>query len=156
MSDITIKLPDGTQIGIGIDVREKKKAEKNQNEEDKSRFTVDYYLAQLPKEKMVLDSISKERNFAYFQLGLINKDKFKEYTLAKNKLEKLLKQSPEERLVLPSKYNLYNDSASGILVKLLRRFTFGQLNEAFFNKFGVGVSSNKLGSLVLVDSSTKS
>ena len=86
---------------------DEKKAEKNQNEEDKNRFTVDYYLAQLPKEKMVLDSISKERNFAYFQLGLIYKDKFKEYTLAKNKLEKLLKQSPEERLVLPSKYNLY-------------------------------------------------
>lgn len=86
---------------------DEKKAEKTQKEEDKSRFTVDYYLAQLPKEETVLDSISKERNFAYFQLGLIYKDKFKEYTLAKNKLEKLLKQSPEERLVLPSKYNLY-------------------------------------------------
>lgn len=92
-------------------VQKEKIAEKDsdevQKETDKSRFTVDYYLAQIPTEKIVLDSISKERNFAYYQLGLIYKDKFKEYTLAQNKLEKLLKQFPEERLVLPAKYNLY-------------------------------------------------
>ena len=40
-------------------------------------------------------------------MGLIYKDKFKEYELSQNKLEQLLKQSPEERLVLPTKYNLY-------------------------------------------------
>ena len=92
-------------------VQKEKIAEKDsdevQKETDKSRFTVAYYLAQIPTEKIVLDSISKERNFAYYQLGLIYKDKFKEYTLAQNKLEKLLKQFPEERLVLPAKYNLY-------------------------------------------------
>ena len=92
-------------------VQKEKIAEKDsdevQKETDKSRFTVAYYLAQIPTEKIVLDSISKERNFAYYQLGLIYKDKFKEYTLAQNKLEKLLKQVPEERLVLPAKYNLY-------------------------------------------------
>tara|TARA_B110000114_G_scaffold15338_1_gene14804 strand:- start:12 stop:2528 length:2517 start_codon:yes stop_codon:yes gene_type:complete len=84
-----------------------KESDEVQKETDKSRFTVAYYLAQIPTEKIVLDSISKERNFAYYQLGLIYKDKFKEYTLAQNKLEKLLKQFPEERLVLPAKYNLY-------------------------------------------------
>ena len=76
-------------------------------EEEQKRFSVDYYLAQIPTEEKVLDSISKERNFAYYQLGLIYKDKFKEYKLAKDKLEQLLKQNPEERLVLPAKYNLY-------------------------------------------------
>ena len=76
-------------------------------EADKSRFTIAYYLAQIPSEESALDSISKERNFAYYQLGLIYKDKFKEYTLSQNKLEKLLKQFPEKRLVLPTKYNLY-------------------------------------------------
>jgi hypothetical protein len=54
-----------------------------------------------------LDSISKERNFAYFQLGVIYKEKFKEYALAADKFEKLLDNEPEERLVLPSLYNLY-------------------------------------------------
>ena len=42
-----------------------------------------------------------------YYTGLIYKDKFKEYTLSQNKLEQLLKQFPEDRLVLPTKYNLY-------------------------------------------------
>ena len=78
-----------------------------QKEVDDSRFTVAYYLTKIPTEKAVLDSIAKERNFAYFQLGLIYKDKFKEYLISQEKLEKLLKQFPEERLILPTKYNLY-------------------------------------------------
>ena len=71
------------------------------------KYTTDYYLKDIPKNQNVLDSIAKERNFAYFQLGSIYKDKFKEYQLAANKLEQLLKNNPEERLVLPSMYNLY-------------------------------------------------
>ena len=55
----------------------------------------------------MFDSIAKERNFVYYQLGLIYKEKFKEYTLASTKLEQLLQQNPEEKLVLPSMYNLY-------------------------------------------------
>jgi hypothetical protein len=78
-----------------------------QKEVDDSRFTVAYYLTKIPTEKAVLDSIAKERNFAYFQLGLIYKDKFKEYLISQEKLEKLLKQFPEDRLILPTKYNLY-------------------------------------------------
>ena len=83
------------------------KAAEAAEEEEQKRYSVDFYLAQIPTEEKVLDSISKERNFAYYQLGLIYKDKFKEYKLAKDKLEQLLKQNPEERLVLPAKYNLY-------------------------------------------------
>jgi hypothetical protein len=49
----------------------------------------------------------KDRNFAYYQLGIIYKDKFKEYKLAQDKLEGLLESNPEERLILPSMYNLY-------------------------------------------------
>ena len=71
------------------------------------RFTADYYLRQLPTDQKVLDSLAKDRNFAYYQLGSIYKEKFKEYKLAADKLEKLLVSQPEERLVLPSKYNLY-------------------------------------------------
>jgi hypothetical protein len=71
------------------------------------RFRTDFYISQLPTDKKVIDSLSRERNFAYYQLGSIYKEKFKEYKLAADKLETLLQSNPEERLVLPSKYNLY-------------------------------------------------
>ena len=71
------------------------------------KYTTDFYINKLPKGQTALDSIAKERNFAYFQLGTIYKEKFKEYQLAANKLEKLLDQNPEERLILPSMYNLF-------------------------------------------------
>ena len=77
-------------------------------EDDKnSPYNPEFYIAQLPTDKTVIDSLAKERNFAYYQLGVIYKEKFKEYELAVDKLEKLLKNQPEERLVLPSMYNLY-------------------------------------------------
>jgi tetratricopeptide (TPR) repeat protein len=71
------------------------------------KYTADYYLKQLPKTQIEIDSIAKERNFAYYQLGVIYKEKFKEYELASNKLEQLLQQNPEEKLVLPAMYNLF-------------------------------------------------
>ena len=79
----------------------------NPEASDQSRFKLEYYLDQIPTDQIVLDSITKERNFAYYQLGLIYKDKFKEYKRAQDKLEQLLKQNPETRLILPAKYNLY-------------------------------------------------
>ena len=83
-------------------------------------YKPEFYISKIPSEEKDIDSISKERNYAYYQLGLIYKEKFKEFELAKNKLQELLKSNPEERLVLPSKYNLYkiyealgdNDEAS--------------------------------------------
>jgi len=71
------------------------------------RYTPEFYLSQLPKEQKDIDELVKDRNFAYYQLGLIYKEKFKEYQLAANKLEQLLKNDPEERLVLPSMYHLF-------------------------------------------------
>lgn len=71
------------------------------------KYSPDFYIAQLPTAKAELDSIAKERNFAYYQLGVIYKEKFKEYQLASDRLEILLRSKPEERLVLPAMYNLY-------------------------------------------------
>ena len=71
------------------------------------KFDPQFYISKIPSEEKVVDSISKERNYAYYQLGLIYKEKFKEYNLAKDKFQDLLKSNPEERLILPSKYNLY-------------------------------------------------
>lgn len=74
--------------------------------EDK-KYSVDYYLSQIPTEASTIDSLQTEKNFANYQLGLIYKEKFKENLLAAGKLENVLASDPEERLILPSKYNLY-------------------------------------------------
>ena len=71
------------------------------------KYNPETYLATLPTEQKEIDSIVKERNYAYYQLGIIYKEKFKELELAQSKLETLLKNNPEDRLILPSKYNLY-------------------------------------------------
>lgn len=74
--------------------------------EDK-RFEVAFYMDKIPTDATFIDSLKTGRNFANYQLGLIYKEKFKENLLASGKLEKVLRSEPEERLVLPSKYNLY-------------------------------------------------
>ena len=71
------------------------------------QYTADFYLKQLPTAQIELDSINKERNFAYYQLGIIYKEKFKENALAIAKLEQLLINNPEEKLTPPAMYNLY-------------------------------------------------
>lgn len=71
------------------------------------KYSVDFYLDRIPSDVGVIDSLRTERNFANYQLGLIYKEKFKENFLAANKLNDVLKSDPEERLILPSKYNLY-------------------------------------------------
>ncbi|OYQ33290.1 gliding motility protein [Flavobacterium cyanobacteriorum] len=71
------------------------------------RYIPEFYLKQLPSSQAAIDSLTKDRNFAYYQLGIIYKEKFSEYRRAADKLEKLLANNPEERLVLPALYNLY-------------------------------------------------
>jgi len=66
-----------------------------------------FYVSKIPTEQKSIDSLTKDRNFAYYQLGVIYKEKFNELELAKNKLQALLKNNPEERLILPSRYQLY-------------------------------------------------
>lgn len=85
-------------------------ADEQTDEKEKAidqRYTTDFYISQIPTSQVALDSLAKERNFAYYQLGVIYKEKFKEYKRAADKLETLLNNNPEERLVLPSMYNLY-------------------------------------------------
>ena len=77
------------------------------NLSDEQKYDVDYYLKQIPTSASVIDSLRHERNFANYQLGLIYKEKFNENLLAAGKLEDVLSADPEERLILPSKYNLY-------------------------------------------------
>ncbi|HET7360547.1 MAG TPA: hypothetical protein VFI78_01295, partial [Salinimicrobium sp.] len=65
------------------------------------------YIAQIPTDSIILDSLENQRNYAYYQLGIIYKENFGEFQLAEEKLELLLNSNPQERLVLPAKYNLY-------------------------------------------------
>jgi hypothetical protein len=71
------------------------------------KYSVDFYIDQIPTSAGAIDSLVTERNFANYQLGIIYKEKFKENGLAASKLNTVLEAGPEERLVLPSKYNLY-------------------------------------------------
>ncbi|MFC6860657.1 type IX secretion system periplasmic lipoprotein PorW/SprE [Zunongwangia atlantica] len=71
------------------------------------RFDPLTYVALLPTDGKVIDSLYLERNYAYYQLGLIYNEKFSEYQLSVNRLEEVLASNPEDRLILPSKYNLY-------------------------------------------------
>ncbi len=66
------------------------------------------YVSQIPGEQSVLDSLATQRNLAYFQLGVIYNENYREYGLAVERLEFLLQNEPQERLILPAKYNLYN------------------------------------------------
>ena len=103
-------------------------------EDDKAiiaEYTPDFYLKQLPVDQIVIDSIGKERNAAYYQLGVIYKEKFKEYELATDKLEQLLQNNPEEKLILPTMYNLFKvyqitNSAKAEMMK-------GKINAQFPN-----------------------
>ncbi len=65
------------------------------------------YIRQIPTDPEILDSLQIERNFAYYQLGLIYREKFGDDGLAARNLELLLQSDPEERLILPAKYHLY-------------------------------------------------
>lgn len=80
---------------------------KNADGKIEERYTPEFYIKQLPTEQKVIDSLAKDRNFAYYQLGTIYHEKFAEHRRAADKLEKLLTNNPEERLILPSYYNLY-------------------------------------------------
>jgi hypothetical protein len=91
------------EANIEADVNDEKAIDKTEN----PLYNSDFYIKQLPTTQIEIDSLAKDRNFAYYQLGIIYKEKFKEYKLASDKLEALLKENPEERLVLPAMYNLY-------------------------------------------------
>jgi len=100
-----------TDSNSDLDTKEEDEVAENETKDKAStenpKYTTEYYLEQLPSDQKVIDSLSKDRNFAYYQLGIIYKEKFKENELAATRFEQLLKNNPEERLVLPAKYNLY-------------------------------------------------
>ncbi len=91
----------------GVVSKEEKKEEKKYSIDTDPTFDPQTYIAQLPTDPAIIDSLQTDRNFAYYQLGVVYKEKFQEYGLAIDRFENLLESNPEERLIVPSKYNLY-------------------------------------------------
>ncbi|MCK5814854.1 MAG: hypothetical protein KAH07_02810 [Flavobacteriaceae bacterium] len=75
--------------------------------DDERKYDVKAYIEQIPTSQKSIDSISTIRNDAYYQLGLVYKEQFRQNTIAADKFEDLLSFSPEEKFILPSKYHLY-------------------------------------------------
>jgi len=127
------------------DKENKEKLDKEKKSKEEEKYTADFYIKQLPTDQKVIDSIGKERNFAYFQLGVIYKEKFKEYKLAVAKLETLLTNKPEERLVLPTMYNLFKlyelldkDKALAMKNRIINEFPDSRYAQILGNANGAG------------------
>ncbi|WP_310555257.1 gliding motility protein [Flavobacterium sp.] len=90
-----------------IEVVENTTTDSNDVKTISENYTADFYLKQLPTSQKVIDSLDRERDFANYQLGVIYKEKFQELGLSASKFETVLLSNPEERLILPSMYNLF-------------------------------------------------
>ncbi len=92
---------------------------KNENEgivnseiPEDSLYNVNYYINRIPKSIKVIDSIKLVTNDAYYKLGAIYRDQFKEFKTSNQKLTTLLSSSPEEFLIPPAKYSIYKNHIS--------------------------------------------
>lgn len=75
--------------------------------DEEQKYKISYYLERIPSSQTKIDSLNVQRNYAYYQLGLIYKEQFKEIELATNYLEKLISFNPQPSILLSAKYNLY-------------------------------------------------
>ena len=111
-----------------------------------SKYDSKTYIAKLPKKQSEIDILIKDRNYAYYQLGVIYKEKFKEYKLATDKHESLLTKNPEERLVLPTMYNLYKiyeitdlEKAAAMKAEIIKKYPNSRYAQILLN----GISENE-------------
>ncbi|MGB8705266.1 MAG: hypothetical protein WCD31_09575 [Gillisia sp.] len=75
--------------------------------ENNPQFDPQTYLAQIPQDTEYIDSLSSQRNDAYYRLGLIYKEKYSKNALAKERLQSLLDYTDKERYLAPANYYLY-------------------------------------------------
>lgn len=97
-------------------------------ENDSLKYDISFYISQIPTSKTALDSISKQRNDAYYNLGLIYKEQFKEYEMAAEDFENFLQNDPSPNLILPTKYHLFK--------------TYGEFNPDLSNKYKDEIVNN--------------
>ncbi len=71
------------------------------------KYDLDYYLSKVPSDENKIQKMYDESSNALYQLGLLYKERFKEYELARLRLERFLNEKHIEKFVLPAKYHLY-------------------------------------------------
>lgn len=74
---------------------------------ESKKYDVDYYIGLIPTDEKEIQKMNEDNSHALYQLGLIYKEKFQEYNLTTNRLERFLAEKPKEKLILPAKYHLY-------------------------------------------------
>lgn len=90
-------------------------------------ITPEFHIEQLPKNERQITQLKKDRDVAYYQLGVLYFDRLAELQLASQRLEKLLTLSPDKSLIEPAKYYLYkiylalNDSKAKDLLADLKK-----------------------------------
>lgn len=72
-----------------------------------TRYDLASYLNAIPSEKNIIDSLKTDRNQALYELGLIYKEQFKNPQIAILRLERVASLNPEENLILPINWHLY-------------------------------------------------
>ena len=122
------------------EVIEEETPDKNSEIGLEPKYTTTFYIDKLPKDAKVLDSLNIEANYARFQLGSIFKEKLKENKLAITSFEDILVNKPENKLVLPTYYNLYQlygsengEKASVYKQKILSEYPESRFASAFNN-----------------------
>ena len=71
------------------------------------RYDPEFYIQSIPTDPLKIDSIRSLRKDAHYNLGLLYKERFKEYELAAKHFEDFLASDPPENLILPVKYQLH-------------------------------------------------
>ena len=69
--------------------------------------TADFFMAQVPTDPSLLDSLDLARKQAYLDVGIIYKEKFANKLLALNRLKKVLQLSPTEQQEESALYHCY-------------------------------------------------
>ena len=113
------------------------------------RYELSFYIDQIPTSEVVLDSLISVRNDAYYNLGLIYKEQFKEYELAATNFEDFLKNDPIDNLILPAKYHLYKcyeffneEMSNKFRNEIVREYPDSRYSEIILNPKNVLVSAN--------------
>lgn len=76
------------------------------------------YLKTIPSSLTVIDSISLQLDYAYFQLASIYSSKFLDYDLSNNKIAKINFEIKNNKIILPAKYlNYKNCLVLGLIKK---------------------------------------
>jgi tetratricopeptide (TPR) repeat protein len=83
------------------------------------------YVDALPQTKAEIDSIKKLNQNAYLQLGMIYKESFKNYALAQDRLEHLIRLNLPGDIAAPALYHLYKINQNGLPQKA--KFYFDQI-----------------------------